>query len=561
MERGRRNVVVIGGGLAGMTVAMELAERGVAVTLLEASDRLGGKAGADRRALPSAGGGRAEVWVDHGYHIFPGWYRNVRRLLEDLGIADRLLDTDTLYVLTRADPDAARPGRVYRHSSFTSVANFLHNIFDSLLPWHLSFMSFFSMLDLASESYAQRGFLDRVSVSGFFRSRFYRHEAIANFHQQTVLQASAIPFYELSAMTMQKIVKSFMWTPSPMLSMFDGDLQNRFIEPFRARLEQLGVRVLLETVVSGFEVSGNRVTYVSHSSVGEPTSALEDAADAYVLTVPLEVATALVSPVMFEREKAGLEAEEGPQPLAGLWHLTSAPMAAMQVYFDRRLEGLPAWHTNLHGSKYGMSFIDVSQHWHEMRSEPHTVLAVIASNFKPLVALPEPEQVRHLLDELLAYVARGERGEPLYRFDLEDGFLAGAGPLVEVEPDETFGYHVRGAGIRIHWQPNVQYPLFLNTSGSWRHRPDARTALANLYVAGDYCRSEADLTTMESAVMSAHSTARAVLEDLDLPPSRPPLPLRLPARWLLLAMKWAAAPLWVPIGLWYTLQRWTRKRQ
>jgi monoamine oxidase len=52
------SAIVVGGGLAGITVARELAMRGWRVTLLERSQRLGGKAGSavvsecssDRRA-------------------------------------------------------------------------------------------------------------------------------------------------------------------------------------------------------------------------------------------------------------------------------------------------------------------------------------------------------------------------------------------------------------------------------------------------------------------------------------------------------------------------------
>ena len=42
------HVTVIGGGLAGMIAALRLAERGFAVDLYESSNRLGGKAGANR---------------------------------------------------------------------------------------------------------------------------------------------------------------------------------------------------------------------------------------------------------------------------------------------------------------------------------------------------------------------------------------------------------------------------------------------------------------------------------------------------------------------------------
>ena len=83
-----RTVVVVGGGLAGMVVARDLARRGLHVILLERSQRLGGKAGADMR------GGRP---IEHGYHVFPKWYPNVRKLLEELKI--ELVDFDRYHYL------------------------------------------------------------------------------------------------------------------------------------------------------------------------------------------------------------------------------------------------------------------------------------------------------------------------------------------------------------------------------------------------------------------------------------------------------------------------------
>src|SRR5512133_2659078 len=69
-------VAVLGGGVAGLTAAHELAERGFEVTVYEARDRLGGKA----RSLPvpgSGSGGRADLPAEHGFRFFPGFYRHV----------------------------------------------------------------------------------------------------------------------------------------------------------------------------------------------------------------------------------------------------------------------------------------------------------------------------------------------------------------------------------------------------------------------------------------------------------------------------------------------------
>ena len=69
--------VVVGGGIAGVSAAVVLAERGVAVTLLEAAPTLGGRLGAWPHTLPD---GTAQV-VEHGFHAFFRHYYTWRAVL------------------------------------------------------------------------------------------------------------------------------------------------------------------------------------------------------------------------------------------------------------------------------------------------------------------------------------------------------------------------------------------------------------------------------------------------------------------------------------------------
>ncbi|SCL62815.1 isorenieratene synthase [Micromonospora citrea] len=74
---GRVEAVVVGGGIAGMSAAVVLAERGVAVTVLEAAPTLGGRLGAWPETL--ADGSRQ--MNEHGFHAFFRQYYNWRSIL------------------------------------------------------------------------------------------------------------------------------------------------------------------------------------------------------------------------------------------------------------------------------------------------------------------------------------------------------------------------------------------------------------------------------------------------------------------------------------------------
>jgi carotenoid phi-ring synthase / carotenoid chi-ring synthase len=69
--------VVVGGGIAGVSAAVVLAERNVAVTLLEAAPTLGGRLGAWPHTLPDG----TEQVVEHGFHAFFRHYHTWRALL------------------------------------------------------------------------------------------------------------------------------------------------------------------------------------------------------------------------------------------------------------------------------------------------------------------------------------------------------------------------------------------------------------------------------------------------------------------------------------------------
>ena len=92
---GPRRVVVIGGGLAGITAAIALAEAGAAVTLLEARPRLGGA---------TTSFNRGALVVDTGQHVFLRCCTAYRGLLARLGMTGSVRIQDRFDV-TVLSPD------------------------------------------------------------------------------------------------------------------------------------------------------------------------------------------------------------------------------------------------------------------------------------------------------------------------------------------------------------------------------------------------------------------------------------------------------------------------
>jgi squalene-associated FAD-dependent desaturase len=84
-----RSVVVVGGGLAGITAALDCAREGADVTLLEARGRLGGAAYSFTRG---------ELTVDNGQHVFLRCCTAYRELLDQLGAGEMVALQERLAV-------------------------------------------------------------------------------------------------------------------------------------------------------------------------------------------------------------------------------------------------------------------------------------------------------------------------------------------------------------------------------------------------------------------------------------------------------------------------------
>ena len=106
-------VSVVGGGLAGITTALRLADAGVAVTLYEGKPKLGGLTHSFERNLDKGRGGDERIVVDNGQHVFLRCCVHYLALLERLGVTDRVHLQPRLDVTVLSEA-SSREGRLRR---------------------------------------------------------------------------------------------------------------------------------------------------------------------------------------------------------------------------------------------------------------------------------------------------------------------------------------------------------------------------------------------------------------------------------------------------------------
>lgn len=92
-----KKVAVVGGGLAGVSAAIYLAERNFDVTLFERDTFLGGKVG----SWPVKFKDGYQTNVEHGFHAFFRQYYNLRNLLKKIDAHKYLIPIDDYLIMTK----------------------------------------------------------------------------------------------------------------------------------------------------------------------------------------------------------------------------------------------------------------------------------------------------------------------------------------------------------------------------------------------------------------------------------------------------------------------------
>jgi uncharacterized protein with NAD-binding domain and iron-sulfur cluster len=444
-------VIIIGGGLAGMATGLRLAERGYAVSIVEMSERLGGKAGAAKHG---------EDFDEHGYHIFPAWYANANRLAAELGINHNFVDCEDFFQLAE--------GQFPRFKNFKNITSWRYlwaNLTSGVLPFFEAFLFYYAALDLMSQPYSYRAQLDQVTVTGFLRSRFYRTDRVATQFQELMLKGISVPTYEVSAMTMRNVMRFWVRSPLPMHRILKGNLQSFWIDPLAKRLQELGCTFQHKQKLKRIEVGNGRIVRL-HLEDRDGNAVVREVNNArVVLAVPLEKAIPLINDDLHALDP----------DLSNLRYLRARTMAALNIYFKHAIPYMPRGHVNLLDSKFGLSFIDVAQTW---TGYDHTVLNLIASDFTLLEGLSVEGATEQLMIDFRRYFP-GLRNDDILKTD---------------------------------FQSHINEPLFMNNVGGWAFRPEAATKVPNLFLAGDYCRSHIDLVSMEGAITTGLLAAKAICE-------------------------------------------------
>ena len=243
----RPRVVVVGAGIAGLAAATGLAERGVAVDLVERQPYLGGRVGAWTELLPDG----TEVAMNRGFHAFFRQYYNLRNLLrridpalkmlrpvDDYPLIDSQGRTDTFRGLPLAPPLNAM---VFALRSPTFRLRDLVRL-DARAAAPLAAVSVPDIYDR----------LDHRDADTFLRDINFpeaaRHLAFEVFSRSFFAEPADLSAAELAAMFHIYFLGS---REGLIFDVADANFDGALWNPLGAYLESLGVRIHREASVTG----------------------------------------------------------------------------------------------------------------------------------------------------------------------------------------------------------------------------------------------------------------------------------------------------------------------
>jgi squalene-associated FAD-dependent desaturase len=461
-----KSVIVIGGGLAGLSSAVALADAGFRVRLLEQRPFLGGRAAS--YDLP---GGEH---VDNCQHVTLGCCTNLDDFYRRVGAGRKIAFYDRLLFADSAGRRGVMQASPLPAPLHLAPALVLY----PFLTWAERHSIGHALMAIARRGERNAGGDGAgESMLDWLRRHGQTHASIHRFWNTVLVSALNEELGRMDARYgLDVFWKAFLSNRAGYLLGIPRTPLGELYDGCGAAIEGRGGEVALRAPVRALRVSDGRVAAVQMDTGRDET------ADLYVLAVPHQAALDLLPAQVVEQEPI----------FANLRRLRVSPITGVHFWFDRDVMAEPFFAT-----------LDTTTQWIFNKSRLYgqpggRYLQLVISASYDLM----PRSRQEIID-----ICRRE--------------------LRDLLPATREANLVKATVIK------EAAATFSPEPGSDRWRPSQRTPLPNLFLAGDWTKTDWP-ATMEGAVRSGYLAAEAILSTVGAPRRllRPDLPAEGLVKWL-----------------------------
>ncbi|MEA2664317.1 MAG: hypothetical protein QOI11_1261 [Candidatus Eremiobacteraeota bacterium] len=508
--RRRQTVAVFGGGIAGLTAAHELAERGFDVTVYERR-AWGGKA-RSTEVPDSATGGRRPLPGEHGWRAWPGFYKNTTDTMRRIpfgtnprGALDNLVTApNQLFARDGGRRDLLIPFGVpdLRGDSPEVIIDLVVGaaVELSLPPQAVTHLANRVAVFFSSCDERRIGQWEHTSAADFLGAdRYgddYRKIIVNTFTEVVQASKAESTSAAFSGHFLEFAVYNLLGLNSngnpDVFRLLNAPTNEALIDPWLGVLRGFGVRLRNHHELKRLVVRDGQLIAVRVQGPGGPKTVT---ADWYVCALPVERARRLWNPGILAADPH----------LGRMWNLDTGWMNGVKFFLRRQLP-LARGIADYLDSPWLISSVSQTQFWHRDFAATYgdgqareSFSAIVSRWTGPGVLYGKaaedctPDEVvhevweqmkRHLNDTGRAVLT----DDMLHSYEIDPGMLRRKHRLISDDP------------------------LVLPSVGQRPDRPDVATAVPNLILAGDYLKSEWEVANMETASFNARRAANAILE-------------------------------------------------
>jgi len=509
MSNGKKKVVVIGGGVGGMSAAHELILRGFDVAVYELRGIPSGKA----RSIPFPGsgtGGRKDLPGEHGFRFFPRFYKHLPATMKHIPFGDKGSVYDNIVQGSRVEfarldqPPFIVSSRFPR--SFGDFEVIIKDIFGEHPDFKPGELTFFakrlyqlltSCVDRRVAEYEKISWWDYIEAEN--KSVAYQKYLAEGLSHSLVAAKARVA----NAMTIGNVQTALMLniiTPGSSADrVLNGPTDEAWIYPWLSFLKKSGVDFQLNANVEEILFADGKVQGIKVEQNG---STFVVNGDYYVSGLPVEIMSRYISKEMLAADPA----------LENI--ITLAPdvawMNGMQFYLTEDVT-VTNGHSLYVDSKWALTSISQKQFWPRIDMSRYgdgtvrDILSVDISDWdtpgtyvnKAAKDCCEDEIKQEVWENIKHSLLDSDGNQQFTDAMLNSWFL---------DPDIIIPHEDRP-----HGDINLE-PLLINKPGTLKIRPGAATGISNLFLASDYVRTTTDLACMEAANEAARRAVNAILE-------------------------------------------------